>query len=108
MALLSTGNQRKGTLCSALAVSGQTGEINADAWPHAAKLTFQTDETTNISAQFQQSLDGGTTWVNVGTAASADAMTEFTNPVGLYRADVTVTAGSATIKYQFGPFYSSD
>lgn len=109
MALHANGNERKGSL-GTISATGSTAEINADAWPHAAQLTFLCDESAggNTSSQAEQSIDGGTTWVNVGSAVTAnEGYVVITNPVGLYRVTVTVTGGSCTVKWQFGPFYSA-
>jgi hypothetical protein len=110
MALHANGNERKGSL-GTIDATGSTSEINADAFPFAAQLTFLCDESVggNTSSQAEQSIDGGTTWVAVGSAVTAAAaVIAITNPVGLYRVTVTVTGGSCIVKWQFGPFYTSD
>jgi hypothetical protein len=104
---MATVHERKGTIANAQAATGDSDIVNADAWPTAAQLTFLIDENNNISAQLHQSIDGGATWVAVGSAVTGDGLTAITNPVGLYKWTTTVTAGSVTIKYQFGPFYGA-
>lgn len=104
---MATVSDRKGVIANAQAATGDSDIVNADAFPHAAQLTFLVDENDTISAQLNQSIDGGTTWVAVGSAVTADGLTAVTNPVGLYKWTTTVTSGSVTIKYQFGPFYAA-
>ena len=78
--------------------------FNADAWPNARALVVYLLIFSAAGAfDLEQSIDGGTTWVPVGSQLSGAAEEHriVTAPVGLYRTNASGSLnGAVTARYQ--------
>lgn len=109
---------RDGTFATAQGATGVSANRVFVGWNAAALFVNLAPSAATVTAQLEQSIDGGVTWFGpifafqmgtgtiVTTSVTASTLFRVDNPSGLYRTNVTAnTAGTFSAVYRIGPVY---